>query len=302
MFRLLSKEVKMFSIPIYIGLVIFVILTTNNFSFSFINIISNLFAFAGISLGYILFNKLALNRHSHLPLFLYSIFILSFYPENLDIGISMAIFINSILLFFLTDDSLKLRENSYFLIGNLLALSFIFLPNTWALSLFVLIHIIATSDKILSNIAKMLWGIIIIFLGYFCFMYSIGFKYFNPNYFPLISSEIQTNFSKLYFLVPIITFCILGIMDHFINFNKKSPQNKFKYSFILAFLLTQCLILTFYMGENYEYLLLVTFPVCVIVSRFLRFLNKYWLQEIGLWLIIISCLFSFKLNTFFLFN
>ena len=80
MFRLLSKEVKMFSIPIYIGLVIFVILTTNNFPFSFINIISNLFAFAGISLGYILFNKLALNRHSHLPLFLYSIFILSFYP------------------------------------------------------------------------------------------------------------------------------------------------------------------------------------------------------------------------------
>ena len=159
MFRLLSKEVKMFSIPIYIGLVIFVILTTNNFSFSFINIISNLFAFAGISLGYILFNKLSLNRHSHLPLFLYSIFILSFYPENLDIGISMAIFINSILLFFLTDDSLKLRENSYFLIGNLLALSFIFLPNTWALSLFVLIHIIATSDKILSNIAKMLWDI-----------------------------------------------------------------------------------------------------------------------------------------------
>ena len=145
----------------------------------------------------------------------------------------------------------------------------------------------------------MLLGIIIIFLGYFCFMYSIGFKYFNPNYFPLISSEIQTNFSKLYFLVPIITFCILGIMDHFINFNKKIPQNKFKYSFILAFLLTQCLILTFYMGENYEYLLLVTFPICVIISRFLRFLNKYWLQEIGLWLIIISCLFSFKLNTFF---
>ena len=302
MFRLLSKEVKMFSIPIYIGLVIFVILTTNNFPFSFINIISNLFAFAGISLGYILFNKLALNRHSHLPLFLYSIFILSFYPENLDIGISMAIFINSILLFFLTDDRPRLRENSYFLIGNLLALSFIFLPNTWALSLFVLIHIIATSDKLLSNIAKMLFGIIIISLGYFCFMYSIGFKYFNPNYFPLISSEIQTDFSKLYFLIPIVIFCILGILDHFINFNKKSPQNKFKYSFILAFLLTQCLILTFYMGENYEYLLLVTFPVCVIVSRFLRFLNKYWLQEIGLWLIIISCLFSFKLNTFFLFN
>ena len=299
MFHLLSKEVKLFSIPIYIGLVIFVILTTNNFSFGFINIISNIFAFAGISLGYILFNKLALNRHSHLPLFLYSIFILSFYPENLDIGISMAIFINSILLFFLTDDRPRLRENSYFLIGNLLALSFIFLPNTWALSLFVLIHIIATSDKLLSNIAKMLFGIIIISLGYFCFMYSIGFKYFNPNYFPLISSEIQTNFSKLYFLVPIITFCILGIMDHFINFNKKSPQNKFKYSFILAFLLTQCLILTFYMGENYEYLLLVVFPICIIISRFLRFLNKYWLQEIGLWLIIISCLFSFKLNTFF---
>ena len=53
MFHLLSKEVKLFSIPIYIGLVIFVILTTNNFSFGFINIISNIFAFAGISLGFL---------------------------------------------------------------------------------------------------------------------------------------------------------------------------------------------------------------------------------------------------------
>lgn len=303
MFRLLSKEANLFSIPIYTGMALLIILMNNVFSINIPNIISNFFAFIGIALGYILFNRIALNRHSHLPLFLYTIFILTFYPKNLDIGISMAIFTNSILLFFLTDDYPKLRENSYLLIGTLLATNFIFLPTTWSLSLFVILHIIATSDKILGNILKLIFGIGMIFMGYFCLMFTLGFDDFDPNYFPLISSEIQTDFSDLYFLIPMASFCLLAIGDHFINFNKKSPRNKFKYSFILAFLLTQCLTLVFYMGNKYEYFLLVIFPISIIISRFLRFLNKPWLQEVGFWIIVLSCLFSLNFNSFLpLFN
>lgn len=298
MFRLLSKETSLFSIPIYVGISLLIILTTNAFSFRMLNAISNLFAFAGIILNYVLFNRVALNHHSHLPLFLYTIFILTFYPKNLDIGISVTIFTNSILLFFLTDDHPKLRENSYLLIGTLLAINFIFLPTTWSLSIFVVIHIITTSDKILGNITKLIFGMGLVFMGYFCLMYTLGFDNFDPNYLPFISSEIQVNFSDLYFLIPIVITYILAIGDHFINFNKTSPRNRFKYSFILAFSLTQCLTLTFYMGQNYEYLLLIIFPVSIIISRFLRFLGKAWLQEVGLWVIIFSCLFSFKFNSF----
>lgn len=299
MLRLLSKETNIFSVPIYIGILLAVIFTTNVFSLSFLNVVFNLFAFGGFALGYILFNRIAINRHSHLPLFLYTIFILAFYKNGLDIGISIGLFTNSILLFFLTDDHPKLKENSYLLIGNLLAINYIFLPTTWPLTIFVLIHIISTSDKVFANIAKLFFGILLMFLGYLCLMYVLDFHSFDEDYLPLISQNIISDFSELYGLIPMAFFSLIAIVDHFIHFNEKSPRSKFKYSFILAFLLTQCIIIAFYMGNSYEYLLFIAFPVSIILSRFLRFIKRYWLKETIFWVIIISCLFSFKFNSFF---
>ena len=297
MFRLLSKETNIFSIPIYMGVILAIILITNTLSFSLLNIISSFIAFCGMALGCVLFNKIGMTRRTHLPLFLYICFIFSFYTENLDIGISMALFTNSILLFFLTDENPKLRDNSYFLIGNILAVNFIFMPTTWTLFLFIIIHIIGNSEKkILLNIFRLILGIGMVFFGYFCLMYILGFDEFNGDYIPFISNQIISDFSALYALVPILFFCVLAILDHFINFNKKSPANKYKYAFILIFLLAQCLTLVFYMGHSYEYFLLVMLPTSIILSRFLRFLNKPWQQEVGLWIIVFSCLlFKFRL-------
>lgn len=297
MFRLLSKETNIFSIPIYMGVILAIILIVNALSFSLLNIISSFIAFCGMALGCVLFNKIGMTRRTHLPLFLYICFIFSFYTENLDIGISVALFTNSILLFFLTDENPKLRDNSYFLIGNILAINFIFMPTTWTLFLFIIIHIIGNSEKKISlNIFRLILGIGMVFFGYFCLMYILGFDEFNWDYIPFISNQIISDFSVLYALVPILFFCVLAILDHFINFNKKSPANKYKYAFILIFLLAQCLTLVFYMGHSYEYFLLVILPISIILSRFLRFLNKPWLQEIGLWIIVLSCiLFKFRL-------
>ena len=296
MFRLLSKETNIFSIPIYMGVILAIILITNTLSFSLLNIISSFIAFCGMALGCVLFNKIGMTRRTHLPLFLYICFIFSFYTENLDIGISMALFTNSILLFFLTDENPKLRDNSYFLIGNILAVNFIFMPTTWTLFLFIIIHIIGNSEKKISlNIFRLILGIGMVFFGYFCLMYILGFDEFNWDYIPFISNQIISDFSALYALVPILFFCVLAILDHFINFNKKSPANKYKYAFILIFLLAQCLTLGFYMGHSYEYFLLVMLPISIILSRFLRFLNKSWQQEVGLWIIVFSCLlFKFR--------
>ena len=304
MFRLLSKETNIFSIPIYMGVILAIILITNTLSFSLLNVISSFIAFCGMALGCVLFNKIGMTRRTHLPLFLYICFIFSFYTENLDIGISMALFTNSILLFFLTDENPKLRDNSYFLIGNILAINFIFMPTTWTLFLFIIIHIIGNSEKKISlNIFRLILGIGMVFFGYFCLMYILGFNEFNWDYIPFISNQIISDFSALYALVPILFFCVLAILDHFINFNKKSPANKYKYAFILIFLLAQCLTLVFYMGHSYEYFLLVMLPISIILSRFLRFLNKPWLQEVGLWIIVFSCLlfkFRFLLADFIL--
>ena len=297
MFRLLSKETNIFSIPIYMGVILAIILITNTLSFSLLNVISSFIAFCGMALGCVLFNKIGMTRRTHLPLFLYICFIFSFYTENLDIGISMALFTNSILLFFLTDENPKLRDNSYFLIGNILAINFIFMPTTWTLFLFIIIHIIGNSEKkFLLNIFRLILGIGMVFFSYFCLMYILGFNEFNWDYIPFISNKIISDFSAFYALVPILFFCVLAILDHFINFNKKSPANKYKYAFILIFLLAQCLTLVFYMGHSYEYFLLVILPISIILSRFLRFLNKPWMQEVGLWIIVLSCiLFKFRL-------
>ena len=299
MFRLLSKKTNLFSVPTYIGALLLFILISNDLEFTFSNIFSTSIAFVGLAMGYVLFNKISLNRKTHLPLFLYSIFIFSFYDGNLDVGISMALFTNSILLFFFTNEDDRIRKDSFLLIGNILAVSYIFLPTTWTLFIFVIIHIITKSDKIFKNIFQLVLGCFMVILGYACLMYLLEIDILTEDHIPLISNEIIMDFSSFYNLIPILVMCILAVGDHFMNLNKKSPTSKFKYAFLLSFLLVQILILVFYMGSHREYLLLVIFPISIILSRFLRFLKYPWLQELGFWIIIISCLLD-KFNPNFI--
>ena len=211
----------------------------------------------------------------------------------------MALFTHSILLFFFTNEDDRIRKDSFLLIGNILAVSYIFLPTTWTLFIFVIIHIITKSDKIFKNIFQLVLGCFMVILGYACLMYLLEIDILTEDYIPLISNEIITDFSSFYSLIPILVMCILAVGDHFMNLNKKSPTSKFKYAFLLSFLLVQILILIFYMGSHREYLLLIIFPISIILSRFLRFLKYPWLQELGLWIIIISCLLD-KFNPNFI--
>ena len=296
---MLSKKTNLFSVPTYIGALLLFILISNDLEFTFSNIFSTSIAFVGLAMGYVLFNKISLNRKTHLPLILYSIFIFSFYDGNLDVGISMALFTNSILLFFFTNEDDRIRKDSFLLVGNILAVSYIFLPTTWMLFIFVIIHIITKSDKVFKNIFQLVLGCFMVILGYACLMYLLEIDILTEDYIPLISNEVITDFSSFYSLIPILVMCILAVGDHFMNLNKKSPISKFKYAFLLSFLLIQILILIFYMGSHREYLLLVIFPISIILSRFLRFLKYPWLQELGLWIIIISCLLD-KFNPNFI--
>ena len=293
MFRLLSKESNIFSIPIYIVILLLIVIGFNFLDFNSLDIISAVITFAGVALGYFCFNAISLNYQTHLPLFLYTAFIFALYPGDLDIGIAVSLFTNSIIILLLTDNDLAVRRNSIILVGAILALNFIFLPTTWPMSIFVILHLIGTSDRVGLHIFKLFFGMSLVAISYFSIAYFLGMNSWNDVYFPFYSFEVSKNNEKLLWLSPIALLLIHSVFDHFRNFNKKSPTSKFKYTFLLIYLFAQLATIFFYMGNVYEYLLLLALPASIILSRMLRFLPKYWMKEAGLWISII-CLIIFK--------
>ena len=297
MFRLLSKESNIFSIPVYIFFLFLLIISFNILDFKTLGVFSSIITFCGFALGYFLFNAIGLNYNTHLPLFLYTFFVFALYPGSLDIGIAMSLFTNSFVMVLLTSNQDEVRKNSYLIIGAILAVNFLFLPTTWPMFIFVLIHLISTSDHISLNIFRLFFGNALVFGTYFGVMYLIGYHDFDKSYIPYVENSLMQDYYPLYFLSPVALYVLYAVMDHFANFNKKSPSSKFKYTFMLLFFLAQLVTVFLYMGKNYEYLLLLVLPNVIILSRALRFLKKYWMKEFGLWIIILTLLL-FKLSTY----
>ena len=300
MFRLLSKESNIFSVPVYLVFLILILSAFNALNISNLNITSLVITFIGFSLGYFVFNQIKLNYQRHLPLFLYTSFIFAFYPGDLDVGIAVSLFTNSFLLLFLTSTDDEVRKDSYVLIGAILILNFIFLPTTWPMIFFVILHIFATSKRIGLDLFKILMGGFLIVISYFGLMYLIGYKGWDANYFPFGGFRFTTDFYPLYLLSPIALLVIFSILDHFNNFNKKNPSSRFKYGFILIFTLAQLITVFLYMGKNNEYLLFLALPFSIILARYLKFLPKYWMRETGIWIVIFSAIL-FKIGTYFKF-
>ncbi|NIF04190.1 hypothetical protein F3J23_01950 [Chryseobacterium sp. Tr-659] len=298
MFKLLSKESNIFSIPVYIGFLLLVVIIFNILNFNTYEAIVAGITFLGIALGYFCFHSIALNYQTHLPLFLYTFFIFGLYPGNLDIGIAVSLLTNSFLILLLTSADEDIRKKSYVLVGSIVALNFIFLPTTWPMAVFVIIHVIATSAKIALNLFRFLLGIVLITFSYFSVMYFVQFTSWNIDYFPFGKMKPVTDYTELLPLIPVVLMLIYAVYDHFKNYNKKSPISRYKYTFLLVFSVAQLITIILYMNKSYEYLLLLAFPSSIILSRMLRFLPKYWMREASLWLIIISLL-TFKAGTVF---
>lgn len=298
MFKLLSKESNIFSIPVYIGFLLLVVIIFNILNFNTYEAIVAGITFLGIALGYFCFHSIALNYQTHLPLFLYTCFAFGLYPGNLDIGIAVSLLTNSFLILLLTSADEDIRKKSYVLVGAIVALNFIFLPTTWPMAVFVIIHVIATSAKVGLNIFRFLLGTILIAFSYFSVMYFVQFTSWNIDYFPFGKMKPLADYTELLPLIPVALMLIYAVYDHFQNYNKKSPISRYKYTFLLVFSLAQLVTIIMYMNTNYEYLLLLAFPSSIILSRMMRFLPKYWMQEASLWLVIISLL-TFKAGTVF---
>ncbi|KAA0130418.1 hypothetical protein FY557_01435 [Chryseobacterium sp. SN22] len=298
MFKLLSKESNIFSIPVYIGFLLLIVITFNLLNFNTYEAIIAGITFLGIALGYFCFHSIALNYQTHLPLCLYTFFIFGLYPGHLDIGIAVSLLTNSFLLLLLTSTNEDIRKRSYVLVGSIVALNFIFLPTTWPMAVFVMIHVIATSERIGLNIFRFLLGTLLIVLSYFSVMFFLGFTTWNVDYFPFGTIRPAEDYMELVPLIPVILMLVYAIYDHFRNYNKKSPVSRYKYTFLLVFSVAQLITIVLYMNKSYEYLLLLAFPSTIIISRMLKFLPKYWMQEVSLWLIIFSMV-GFKAGSYF---
>ena len=288
MFKLLSKESNIFSIPVYLGLLFLMIIGFNAFNINTLNIVSSIFTFAGVALGYFLFNKINLNSHTHIPLFLYTFLVFSLYSGSLDIGIAISLFINSFILLILTSSNEVLRKSSYMLIGCILALNFVVLPTSWPLIVFVLVHIFATSDRIPLNLFRLFFGMFLIGFSYFCLAFYFNLNSWDSAYFPFGDFKMSKDFYPLLFLIPFGLVVLYGVAQHFQHYNEKSPTSKFRYTFVLTFSLAQLVSILLYMGQDYDYLMLLAFPFTIIASRAIFYLPKYWLKELLLWLVVFS--------------
>ncbi|KQT16325.1 hypothetical protein ASG31_12465 [Chryseobacterium sp. Leaf404] len=288
MFRLLSKESNIFSIPVYIGFLLLIVIIFNILDFSTLGAVTTAITFLGVALAYFCFNSIALNYHTHLPLLLYTFFIFGLYPGHVDLGVAVALLTNSFLLLLLTSTNEDLRKKSYVLVGAIISLNFIFLPTTWPMAVFVLIHVIATSERVGLNIFRFLLGVILIMLSYFSVAYFLDMREWNAIYFPFGKMWLNEDYQTLLPLTPIALMLIYALYDHFKYYNQKSPVSRYKYTFLLVFSLAQLVTIILYMNKNYEYLMLLAFPSTIIVSRMLRFMPKYWMKEVSFWLIIIS--------------
>lgn len=297
MFRLLSKEANIFSIPVYLFFLFLMVIYFNVLDYKALGVFSAIVTFCGIALGYFLFNTIALNHNSHTQLFLYTFFVFALYPSNLDIGIAISLFTNSFVLALLTNNNEHIRKNSFLLIGGLLAINYMFLPTTWPLFFFVLIHLFLTANPIPLNLFRYFFGMFLVFGTYLGVVYLLGFSAFDERYFPSVSSSLLKDFFPIYYLAPVALLVLYAISDHYANFNKKSPASKFKYSFLLLFFTSQLITVFLYMGKSYEYLLLLALPVVIILARNLRFMKKYWAQELSVWIIVLS-LIAFRISSY----
>ncbi|NAW50538.1 hypothetical protein GNY06_03760 [Elizabethkingia argentiflava] len=291
MFRLLSKQTNIFSIPIYLGILLGFVSLFNVLTLSALNIISSIIAFLGIALGYILFNHIGLNRHTHLPFFIYSLLIFTFYFGQLSVSLAFCILIANLCILILTHN----HDSSYLLLGCLTGLSFVIMPSSWPLVVFVLIYIFATSNNIAANILRLFFGIILLLINYICFFYILNIPNCFIRLIPYISDQLISRIDPLIFFLPTAFFTVYSICIYFFS---KSTSSNFNYIMLVVYSVSILLTLVFYMDTQYEFLLLLALPVSVIASRGIHFTPNDQTKEFILWLIIISSIL-FKLGYYF---
>lgn len=290
MFRILSRQTHIFSIPSYLIVLILFISIFNVLNFSILGAISSFITFIGIALGYFAFKGIGMTENLHLPLFLYTLLVFSIYFGGIDLGLAITILGAHLIIVLLVNQDTEFREHAYFLIGCITMIMYLVNPESWPFIGFILAQIFLRSRYIVANIFRLLFAGILIFITYLCVLYLFDIPFYYQRLIPYISNRVIQQPGALLFLIPIVLFLLYSLIDGLLNRSKQGLRVQAYYNLIIVALTCPLLICVFYMEHHYEYLLLMALPCSIIISRGLRFLKKPVMQEVFLWVIILSAL------------
>jgi Family of unknown function (DUF6427) len=298
MFRLLARPTNIFSIPFFIGALCFIFISYNAFYFDVSQAVVSVVLFLAISLGYYIFNQINLTHQSHLPLLMYSLMLIGFYNESLNFNLAMSLLLINIIILILTNEKEVYRKKSYFIVGFLMSTCIMFQAETWPVCLFLMVHIITSSERMAYNLLQIFCSLVLSLISVAAYRYLFGLPLYEDNLLPYISYDFIYDYQWMLLLSPIVILLVFALSKHLLQREQMSPNSTFRYNLLIIFLLSVMLMAVFYMGENYNFLIFLALPSCIFIARFLLQMRESEWQEILLWLMIIS-LIGFKAITYY---
>ncbi len=127
------------------------------------------------------------------------------------------------------------------------------------------------------------------------FLYLDNNTYWFTDYenfisFDFSSYKLLKNFFSLFVILSMI---VLSLVFKFLNFTKTPLRKKSKYWIIIFTLITGIIIVILTAQKNGIELIFTIVPISILFSNFIEALQRKWVSEVMLWLILIAPIFSY---------
>ena len=114
--------------------------------------------------------------------------------------------------------------------------------------------------------------------------------YENFTSFDFSSYKLLKNFFSLFVILLMI---VISLVFKFLNFTKTPLRKKSKYWIIIFTLITGIIIVILTAQKNGIELIFTIVPISILFSNFIEALQRKWVSEVMLWLILIAPIFSY---------
>ena len=168
----------------------------------------------------------------------------------------------------------------------------------WSI-LFLLVLYAALIQLASKNFKLFLIPIIGMFLVFIIctiyFLYLDNNMYWFTDYENFISFDFSSyKFLKNFFsLFVILSMIVISLVFKFLNFTKTPLRKKSKYWIIIFTLITGIIIVILTAQKNGIELIFTIVPISILFSNFIEALQRKWVSEVMLWLILIAPIFSY---------
>ena len=127
------------------------------------------------------------------------------------------------------------------------------------------------------------------------FLYLDNNMYWFTDYENFISFDFSSyKFLKNFFsLFVILSMIVISLVFKFLNFTKTPLRKKSKYWIIIFTLITGIIIVILTAQKNGIELIFTIVPISILFSNFIEALQRKWVSEVMLWLILIAPIFSY---------